>query len=136
LCSPQLSIFTNLFRVEHATDLSGGRIYGVYFSGPEWTANLLPKEQFALKGMVEVVFPKRNNVFQVGIGPSDLMKALKEVSDAAFLQILHRELGVTRVRLRAAGDRLHWSTDDVTRIERVVKTGRQLKDWAQIIIDV
>jgi len=133
---PQLSVFTNLFRVEEATDLSGASIYGVYFSGPEWRANLLPKEQLALEGMVEVVFPRSNEVLQVGITPEELMEALKEVSTAPFLQILNRELGVTGVRLRAAGDRLHWETDEVIKIERALKTGSPLKDWAQIIIDV
>ena len=132
----ELSVFTNLFRVEQATDLGDSSISGVYFSGPEWSANLFPKELLPCEVMVEVVFPKSNNVFQVGITPGDLMKALKAVSSAPFLRILDRESGVTDVRLRAAGDRLHWDTDEVILIERALKTGVPLNHWAQVIIDV
>lgn len=133
---PQLRVFTNLFRVEDATDLSGYSISGVYLSGPGWRADLLPRERLAVEAMAQVVFPTSNNVVQVGIAPEDLMKVLREVSRAPFLQILDRELGITGVRLRAAGDRLHWNTDEVTKIERALKTRAPLNDWAQIIIDV
>ena len=136
LGSSALRVFTNLFGVEEATDLSDGSISGLYFSGPEWSANLVPKKQLAVKCMVEVVFPRSNNVFQVGIAPGDMMGALKEVSSVPFLRILDRESGVTGLRLRAAGDRLHWNSDEVIKIERALKTGSPLKDWAQIIIDV
>jgi hypothetical protein len=132
----ELCLFTNLFRVEDATESENGSIGGVYFDAPEWSANLLPKESFAFKAMVEVVFPKSNDVVQVGLAGGGLSKVLKAMSAARFLRVLDRESKVTGVRLRAAGERFHWDSGRVIKIESALKTGVPLRNWAQVIIDV
>jgi hypothetical protein len=86
--------------------------------------------------MVEAIFPKSNNVVQVGITPAELLNALKTVAGVPFLQILNHESGVTGVRVRAAGDRLHWDTAEVLKIEKALKTAVPVKNWVQFIVDV
>src|SRR6185503_15045368 len=73
LQQPELRVFTNLFRVEDATEHSGSTS-GVYFFGsPEWRADLIPKEPIGFNGMAEVIFQTTNDIVQVGIAPADLL---------------------------------------------------------------
>lgn len=133
--NPGLSAFTNLFRVEEA-EMEDGIISGVYFSGPtQWMAHLIPKESLSYPTMVEIIFPSSNKVAQVGIVPAELLGELQKLVRVPFIGQLDKQLGVTCVRIRAAGDRLHWNTEAVTKFEQVLQTGISVRRWVQFIVD-
>jgi hypothetical protein len=133
--NPKLAAFTNMFFVDDAED-GRGSTSGVYFIGADqWSADFLPKAALSFGSMIETVFPKSNGVVQVGISPNELLDELKHLTELPFLKEMNKSLPVDCVRIRAAGDRLHWNSDEVAKFEEVLKTGVPLRDWVYFIVD-
>jgi hypothetical protein len=133
--NPKLAAFTNLFQVDEP-NVGRGYTQGVYFSGStELAAYLVPREKLAFPAMVEVIFPETNQVAQVGIEPAELMNELRDLTGLPFLKQVDEELGVTCVRIRAAGDRFHWDTKEVEHFENVLQTKVPIDRWVHFIVD-
>ena len=139
--SPLLSSFTNLFSV---SDLSAkeGSTFGVYFSDEqEWSGDFTPKTKLPCQSMAELIFRvDTNDVIFVGLTAKQVLEALTEICDATFIQELLNGKKEGKVRLRAAGDRLHWDTEEVEEYRALLKAAgiepEPVNNWMRIILDL
>jgi hypothetical protein len=53
-----------------------------------------------------------------------------------FLKELHKSRPVESVRIRAAGDRLHWNSAAVSALESTLNTGVPIRDWVYFLVDL
>jgi len=132
--------WTNLFEVSDM-DAGAKHTFGVYFNNHgEWSGDFVPREKLSCDSMAELVFPlTKSNTVTVGLAPEGVLAALKEVCTTQF--ILEMNTGGTnvRVRLRAAGDRLHWDTLEVDSYARALRSHGintpPIREWMTIILD-
>jgi len=140
--SPKLSSFTDLFTVSDLRAEKDCSTYGVYFFGrEEWSGDFTPKTKLSCPAMAELIFPiDSNDVISVGLTPTEVLTALTEVCDAPFVQELIKGRDLGKVRLRAAGDRLHWDTGEVAKYIAILKaSGIQpppMRNWMELILDL
>lgn len=139
--SPVLSAYTNLFSV---SDLSAkeGSTFGVYFfSEEQWSGDFTPKTKLSCQAMAELIFPiDTNDVISVGLTATQVLDSLTEVCDAPFVQELVNGNKKGMVRLRAAGDRLHWDTEEVEKYRSILKASgiepAPVSKWMNVILDL
>lgn len=139
--SPLLSSFTSLFSV---SDLSPkeGSTYGVYFFGEkEWSGDFTPKTNLSCQVMAELIFRvDTNDVISVGLTATHVLESLTEVCDAPFVQELVNGKKKGKVRLRAAGDRLHWNTEEVEKCRSILKAAgiesAPVNEWMEVVLDL
>jgi tetratricopeptide (TPR) repeat protein len=139
--SPPLSSFTDLFSVSdlHAKE---GSTYGVYFFGEEeWSGNFTPTANLPCQAMAELIFPvDTNDVISVGLTATQVLEALTEVCNAPFVQRLVNAEKPGKVRLRAAGNRLHWDTEEVENYRSILKAAgiepAPVRKWMKVILDL
>lgn len=137
--SPTLSPFTDLFEISELRAKEGCTL-GVYFSGDqEWSGHFVPKKELACNAMAELIFQVGiNDVVRAGLAPQQILDALREACSTASAAQLLKDAG--RVRLRAAGDRLHWDTQEVEGYRSILQQNGietpPTKDWMRVIFDL
>ncbi len=139
--SPTLSPFADLFEV---SDLLAGDWHtaGVYLSGaPEWSGRFVPKSEVGCPAMARLVFQiGTDEIVHAGLTPQEVLDALREVCGTLFVRELVNGADSGRVRLRAAGDRLHWSTKKVERYRSILRQNGietpSAKSWMKFILDL
>lgn len=110
---------------------------GVWFDGPEWNAELTPKNALPLPCLTEAVFPiTADGQVAVALQPEEIVKAFQAALAHPGLAEWRKKAG--RLRLRITGDRLHWNTPELTDWLRKA-TGKEpapeaLRDWAYFIL--
>jgi len=113
---------------------------GVYFKGPEWTADLKPIKKYSQPCEVEAVFPlKEDKKIDVLIEPKELDVAFESALSHPFVTKRFANNGATGLRLRITGDRLHWFTPELIEfLDKLTGThpkDNELRPWAYVIID-
>lgn len=119
---------------------SNGSIYRMHFKGSYWSADLKPRIPLAYPCEVNVVFPIKLEKIECGLTASEVMNALQKcLAHPAVRERLEKQ-GAQGLRLRVAGNRLHWSTDDLQELlskrKLALAQEAELKAWAEFIIDV
>jgi hypothetical protein len=136
---PKLSAYTNVFVVKEVDDETGCTVDVYFFGRSEWKGDFVPREKLACETTAELIFPKTGKLVEVGLSAEEVLAALREASQAPFLRDLQaqRQVGV---RLRAAGDRLHWETAEVKPYQKLLRNNGlgsfPLKQWMHIILDL
>jgi hypothetical protein len=134
----ELSAFSEMFSVSDVRAYYGSSMW-LYFSDEEWSGDFTPKTALSCSTMAELIFPiNTNNVVSVGLSPKQVIDALKDLCDTPFVCDLAGNEG--RVRLRAAGDRLHWNTEEIEELILILNNNGintpPLKSWMHAIIDL
>ena len=139
--SAGLSSFTDGFTIS-SLRVSDGWTSSVYFHADrEWKGHFFPRDTLACSAMAELIFPVTvdDNVL-VGLSPDQITSALTEICDALFVQNLIRGGTPSGIRLRAAGDRLHWNSEEVKQYIPVFEANGistpPLREWMKVIIDL
>jgi len=131
--------FEQTFTVEDVS-ASNGSIYGMHFGGAHWSADLKPKIPLAHPCEVNVVFPIRLEKIDCSPKAPEILQVLQKCLAHPAVRKRLEQQGAKGLRLRVAGDRLHWSTDDLQELLSKRKLApaqeTELKSWAGFIIDV
>ena len=137
--SPFRMAFERVFAFEDIS-ASNGSIYGMHFEGAYWSADLKPKIPLVHPCEVNVVFPIKLEKIDSGLKALEVMQALQKCLAHPAVRGRFEKQGAQGLRLRVAGDRLHWSTDDLQELlskrELPRATEPELKSWAEIIVDM
>ncbi len=137
-CSFQ-SDYEKAFEISEVS-ASEGKISGVWFDNPHWTAHLKPKRSFSLPCLAEPVYPIDNNGrLQSSITPEDIEAAFEKALQHPYVVALQKQEQVEGIRLRPTADRLHWNTPELSEWMESAKghppSPEGLKDWAYLIVD-
>jgi hypothetical protein len=131
--------FEEQFHLSHI-EAGNGKIYGVYFEDPEWSADLTPIKRYSQPCEVSVVFPiKGDKKIEVSIEPKEIDAALDASLSHPFVMKRFADGGATGLRLRITGDRLHWNSPELekflAKFSGAKPTPGELRNWAYLIID-
>jgi len=113
---------------------------GLYFKGPEWTADLKPIKKYSQPCEVEAVFPiKEEKKIYVLIEPQEIDYAFEAALSHPFVAKRFSNNSATGLRLRITGDRLHRDTPELVKfLDKLTGThpkDEELRQWVYIIID-
>jgi len=133
-----LNAFKELFEVSHMSAKYGSSVW-LYFNDEEWSGDFIPKTNLPCRTMAELIFPiNSNDVVEVGLSPKEVTESLEDLIKTPFIRELIGENG--RIRLRAAGDRFHWDSEQVEEYMLILTNNGfnapPLKTWTKAIIDL
>lgn len=130
----------HFFKLSEVSFAVNTRIEGIYFDGSEWRGTLTPNTPLQHSCEVNVVYPVTSDgkiIF--GVQADVLMNALKTIMSHPYVENRFRTHSAIGVRIRMAGDRMHWDTDEVQKKLRLLKMenkpSESLKAWAEVIVD-
>ncbi len=118
-----------------------GRTYGIYFDEEEWEGKFTPKKIFPFQCVARLIFPiYKNDYVAVGINSEQLLNEIEKIANVPFIKELFNKYQNSLLRLRAAGDRLHWDSEEVNNcskmLENIQQTSYDMKSWINFIIDL
>jgi len=131
--------FAQVFNI-YEIQASNGKTYGGYSNEIEWSARLSPKIKCAYPCTVKAKFPvNSNNQIETTINPIEINEVLKKSLNHPFVLNRFEAFEATGIRLRIAGNRLHWNTEDLQSLHRELKgvdiVDNEIRTWAFITID-
>lgn len=130
----------HFFKLSEVSFAVNTRILGIYFEGSEWCGTLTPKTPLQHPCEVNVVYPVTSDrKIILGVQSDVLMTALKTIMSHPYVENRFRRHSAIGVRIRMAGDRMHWDTDEVQKKLKHLKMEshslERLKAWAEVIVD-
>lgn len=128
------------FDMDEVSSSKESKISSIYFEGREWHAKLTPKQDLKHPCEIHSVFPvSADGKLLIGIKADELLAALKIIVAHPYIENRFRAHAAEGIRIRVAGDRLHWDTDEVKKMLGLLKmkndSPESLGDWAGVIVD-
>lgn len=129
--------FEAAFQLLNVHSSKNFKTYGVYFEEREWGADMTPKKPLKHGAEVECVFKVTNaGSLVIGISPEELLAALKVITEHPYVESRFTRHEAGGLRLRVAGDRLHWDSDELQKMFKIAgMSGTDLNSWAYVIVD-
>lgn len=138
--SPEEARLKTLFEVSEVNASENSKTYGVYFEGPEWSAKLTPKTAFKYPCEIHAIHPvSAEDKLLIGIKADELLAALKMIVEHPYVENRFSAHSAQGIRVRVAGDRLHWDTDELKELLALLKKNtdslESFKLCAEVIVD-
>lgn len=137
--SDDLLAFEKHFSIKDISAFNG-QTFGVYINSEQWRGDIYPilKTNPIWRG--ELIFPiNKDSLIEVGLKPEDLMNSYQDFISSKFIQQLLNTTEVNEIRIRAAGDRLHWDTKEILEYQEALKSRKyniyDTKKWIEVTID-
>jgi hypothetical protein len=129
-----------LFAISELSSSKNSKTYGLSFEEAEWSAKLTPKTSLTYPCEVHAIHPvTTNGKLQIGIKPEEVLETLKTIVSHPYVENRFKTHSAEGIRLRVAGNRLHWDTDEVREMLGLLKMKHDTLDsfrgWAQVIVD-
>lgn len=137
--SKELKIFEKSFFIKDMSAFDG-IISGVYFESEQWEGDFIPKSKYDYPWECNLVFPiEKDSSLIVGLIPENLIEAYKDFISNKFIKEFLNNSSNINIRIRAAGDRLHWDSDEVKNYYEILRSkGYEVGDfkkWIEVIVD-
>jgi hypothetical protein len=129
-----------LFEINEVRFSNSGKTVGVYFEEKEWSVKLTPKTPLKYPSEVHAIHPvTTDGKLLIGVTADQLIAALKIIVAHPYVEDRFKAHAATGIRVRVAGDRLHWDTEELKEIIKLFKTENHslenLKLCVEVIID-
>lgn len=141
--TPAFKVFQQDFKVSGG--LAGGYISGLYLNEnrafedafKDWRGKFVPHKEYPVPVQVNITFTTSDSqIVNVDILPNQLLEAIDEIAATITgFDSLH----VNGIRLRAAGNRLHWNSKEAEAYMQLLEKNNEasapLKSWVYFIVD-